>query len=182
MEDIAEQVNSAQHFSIEFEDNGTDRLMFLRYWRETKLCRVFICRSALPAADLTGELGSLSRLLSVVSTDPDIVACSGCSVDYIRAIDQHPSYSRGIQSCFRFETLDLRLLMHKYTYSVFGRIDMFSVLQCLLVSLGRSVTEDWVLESPELTRVSIFCSTQIVASYEVGRACTILYVLQLHCI
>ena len=159
MEDIAEQVTSAQHFSIEFEDSGTDRLMFLRYWREAKLCRVFVYRSALPATDLTGELGSLSRLLSVVSTDPDIVACSGCSVDYIRTIDQHHSYSRGIQSCFRFESLDLQLLMHKFTYSVFGRIDMFSVLQCLLVSLGGSLTEDWVLESPELTRVSVFCFT-----------------------
>ena len=162
MEDIAEQVFSAQHFSIEFEDSGTDRLMFLRYWRETKLCTIFICRSALPAADLSGELGSLSRLLSVVSTDPDIVACSGCSVDYIRTIDQHhQSYSRGTQSCYRFESLDLQLLMHKFTYSVFGRIDMFSVLQCLLVSLGGSVTEDWVLESPELTRVSVFCITQM---------------------
>ena len=162
MEDIAEQVTSAQHFSIEFEDSGTDRLMFLRYWRETKLCTIFICRSALPAADLYGELGSLSRLLSVVSTDPDIVACSGCSVDYIRTIDQHHhSYSRGTQSCYRFESLDLQLLMHKFTYSVFGRIDMFSVLQCLLVSLGGSVTEDWVLESPELTRVSVFCFTQM---------------------
>ena len=31
MEDIAEQVTSAQHFPIEFEDSGTDRLMSLRY-------------------------------------------------------------------------------------------------------------------------------------------------------
>ena len=155
MEDIAEQVASAQHFSIEFEDVGTNRLMSLRFWRGSKLCRVFICRSALPATDLTGELGSLSRLLSVVSTDPDIVACSGCSVDYIKTIDQHPSYAREVQCCFRFEALDLQHLMHKHTYSVFGRIDMFSVLQCLLVSLGGSTTEDWVQESPELTRVSI---------------------------
>ena len=159
LEDIAEHVTSAQRFSIEFEDNGTNRLMSLRFWKRTKLCRVFICRSALPATDLTGELGSLSRLLSVESTDPDIVACSGCSVDYIRTIDQHPSYSRGVQSCFRFELLDLQLLMHKFTYNVFGRTDMFSVLQCLLVSLGGSITEDWVRELPELTRVSIFCFT-----------------------
>ena len=125
MEDIPEHVTSAQHFSIEFEDCRTNRLMSLRFWRGTKLCRVFIGRSALPATDLTGEVGSLSRLLSVVSTDPDMVACSGCSVDYIRTIDQHPFYSRGVQSCFRFQMLDLWLLMHKFTCSVFGRIDMF---------------------------------------------------------
>ena len=45
--------------------------------------------------------------------------------------------------------------MHKGSYSVFGKIDFFSVLQALLVSLGGSQTEDWVLESPELQRVGI---------------------------
>ena len=64
MEDIAEQVASTQHFSIEFEDKGTNHLMSLRFWKKNKLWRVFICRSALPSNALTGDLGSLSRLLS----------------------------------------------------------------------------------------------------------------------
>ena len=101
------------------------------------------------------ELGSLSRLLSVVSTAPDIVAISGCAVDLIKTVDHHPAYPRGVQSCFRFELLDLRTLMHKRNYSVFGHIDMFSVLQSLIVSLGGCLSEDWVSESPELVRVSL---------------------------
>ena len=154
MEDIATQVAATQHFSIEFEDQGTNRLMSLRFWKGSTLCRVFIGRSGLPTTGLTGALGSLARLLSVVSTHADIVACSGCPLDLVRAIDHHPSFPRGIQSCFRFEQLNLQHLMHKRCYSLFGRIDMFSVLQCLFVSLGGSTIEDWVLESPELTRVS----------------------------
>ena len=43
--------------------------------------------------------------------------------------------------------------MHKPSYSIFGRIDLL-VLQALLVSLGGSRNEDWVLQSPELRRVS----------------------------
>ena len=43
--------------------------------------------------------------------------------------------------------------MHRTSYSVFGKID-FSVLQALMVSLGGSLTEDWVMRSPELTKVS----------------------------
>ena len=62
--------------------------------------------------------------------------------------------SGGIQSCFRFKRLDLQSLMQRPRYSVFGRIDFFSVLQALMVSLGGSLAEDWVLESPELTRVT----------------------------
>ena len=120
-----------------------------RFWKRTKLCRVFVCQSDLRTAGLTGELGSLSRLLTVISTSPDIVASSGCPVDLIRTIDHHASFPRGVQSCFSFELLNLESLMHNSKYSVFGRIDMFSVLQCLLVSLGGSITGDWVLESSE---------------------------------
>ena len=157
MGDIADQVSASQHFGVEFEKRGANRHMSLRFWKGTKLCRVFICRSSLAGAGLTEELGSLARLLSVVSTAPDIVAISGCAVDLIRTVDQHPSYPRGVQSCFRFELLDLRTLMHKKSYSVFGNIDMFSVLQSLLVSLGGSLSEDWVTESPDLVRVSLVC-------------------------
>ena len=51
--------------------------------------------------------------------------------------------------------------MHKMNYSVFGHIDMFSVLQSLLVSLGGCLTEDWVAESAELVRVSLFCESNL---------------------
>ena len=136
MDDIAEQVTVSQHFGIEFERRGTNRLMTLRFWKGAKLCRVYICRSGLSSTGLAEELGSLSRLLSVISTAPDIVAISGCPVDLIRTVDRHPSHPRGVQSCFRFEPLNLQTLMHKANYSVLGHIDMFSVLQCLLVSLG----------------------------------------------
>ena len=154
MEDIAEQVAASQHFGIEFERRGTNRFMYLRYWNDAKLCRVFICRSGFAGVGLTEELGSLSRLLSAISTAPDVVAISGCAVELIRTVDEHPSYPRGVQSCFRFESLDLRVLMHKKNHSVFGQLDMFSVLQSLLVSLGGCLSEDWITESTELVRVS----------------------------
>ena len=154
MEEVAEQVSASQHFAVEFEKRGGG-FMSLRFWEGAKLCRLFICRSGLTGAGLTEELGSLSRLLSVVYTAPDIVAISGCAVDLIKTVDHHPAYPRGVQSCFRFELLDLRTLMHKRNYSVFGHIDMFSVLQSLIVSLGGCLSEDWVSESPELVRVSL---------------------------
>ena len=154
MEDIAEQVAASQHFGIVFGKRGTNRCMSLRYWKGAKLCRVFICRSGFAGVGLTEELGSLSRLLSAISTAPDVVAISRCAVDLIRTVNEHPSYPPGVQSCFRFESLVLRVLMHKKNYSVFGHIDMFSVLQSLLVSLGGCLSEDRIVESTELVRVS----------------------------
>ena len=156
MSEIAEHVASEQCFGLEFEDDGANRFMSLRFWKKTELCRVLICRSGLLSTKLTGELGSLARLLSVVSTKADIVACSGCPVDFIRTMDEMPSFTRSMQSCYRFEHLELRRLMHKTSYSVFGHIDFFSVLRGLVISLGGALTEDWMLGSPELTRVSRF--------------------------
>ena len=125
--------------------------MSVKFWKELDLCRVYNCRSSLPLTDVTGKRGSLARFLSAVSTRPDMVACSRCPVDFANTIEY---FSQGVQSCFRFEQLSLARLMHKTSYSVFGKIDFFSVLQALMVSLGDSLTEDWVIRSPELDKVS----------------------------
>ena len=136
MDDIAEQVTASQHFGIVFEKRGTNRLMTLSFWKGAKLCRVFICRSGLSGTGLTEELSSLSRLLSVISTAPEIVTISGCPVDVIRTVVRHPFYPRGVQSCFRFESLNLQTLMQKANYSVFGHIDMFSALRYICGKSG----------------------------------------------
>ena len=136
--------------------------MFIRFWKSRELCRVTVCRNGLPSSDLAGERGpTLARLFSVVSTKADIVACSGCPAELLRTIDELPTTTRAVQSCFRFSQLDLPHLMHKLSYSVFGHIDFFSVLKGLVISLGSSLREgwdDWVQRSPELVRVSIFQS------------------------
>ena len=128
--------------------------MSIRFWKGSELCRVFVCRSALPSADLTGELGCLPRLLSVTSTRVDIVACSGDPIGLIQTLNQSSFFNRGFQTCLRFDSLDLPTLMHKLSYSVVGKIDFFSVLQALIVSLGNSHAEPWALISTNLSRES----------------------------
>ena len=153
MGDVADQIMTQQCFGIEFESKGVYCYMSARFWRGTELCRVYICRSSLPSTDLAGELGSLSRLFSVTSTRCEIVACSVCPADLIRVVDCSEFFTCGVQNCFRFESLSLQYLMHKSSYSVFGHLDFFSVLQALLVSLGGSLNEEWALRSPELSKV-----------------------------
>ena len=154
MSDIAEHVATEQCFALEFEDKGTNRFMSLRFWKGLEICRVVVCRSDLLSSELTSEVGSLARLLSVVSTKADIMASSGCSSDLIRTIDEMPCFTQVVQNCFRFGHLDLFRLMHKSSYSVFGHIDFFSVLRGLMISLGGSQLEDWMQKSSNLTQVS----------------------------
>ena len=86
MSDIADHISTSQCFALEFEDEGASRFMSLRYWKGQHLCRVVICHSGLPTTDLTGELVSLTRILSAVSTKADIVACFGCPPDLVRTL------------------------------------------------------------------------------------------------
>ena len=141
--DLAERIASTQCFVLEFENVGINWLMSVKFWKGDSLCRVFICRSGLLSTDLNRELG---------------VACSECPVELIQTIDHSDYLSRAVQSCFRFEHLRLQTMMHKPTYSLFGRIDFFSVLKSLIVSLGAATGEDWVLQSPDLAQVSILHS------------------------
>ena len=85
---------------------------------------------------------------------------TGSPVGLIQAINHFPYFTRGVQHCFRFDSLALLTLMHKQSYSVFGRID-FSVLRSLLISLGSSLGEPWMLKSPCLTSVSCLCIYQM---------------------
>ena len=153
LEDISTCVLESGRFSLEFERRGHYLEMHVRFWKQETLCKVFVCRSGLFNKDIEGELGSLSRFLSAVSTEPDIVACSGCPLSFIQTVDKSPIFKHAVQFPYRFDNLKLEKLMHKKSFSVFGRIDFFSVMKQLLVSLGGSLEESWTLSTPELSKV-----------------------------
>ena len=99
MEDVAEQIATEQCFDVEFK-NVMAFNTCLSVSGKTDLYRVFVCRSGLPTTDLTGELGSLARLLSVTSTNADIVACSGFPVALIQTINESVFFSEEYRAVF----------------------------------------------------------------------------------
>ena len=153
MKEVGQQLLTTRQFALEFETSGRFKHCYLRFWREDALVKVFLCRFGLQSPALAGEMGALSRLLSAVSPKPQLVASSGCGADFIQVADDSGVFSHTVQSPFRFESVDLEAVMHKDSYSVFKRIDFFSVLRGLLVSLGGSLTESWTLATPELSKV-----------------------------
>ena len=153
MSEIGERITSELQYAIEFEDKGINRFMYARFWKDNSLCKVLICRSGVLIRGLNGELGSLARLMSAISTQADIVSCSGVPLDFILILNNFEFQNRGIQFPFKFNRIPLRELMHKESFSVFGRIDFFSVLQALVVSLGGCIKETWALNSTHLLKV-----------------------------
>ena len=152
--EIGESITSSLQHSVEFEDKRLNRFMYVRFWKDSTLCKVLICRSGVLIRGLNGELGSLARLMSAISTQADLVSCSGVPLDFIKILDKFEFQNRGIQFPFKFNRVPLRDMMHKESYRVFERIDFFSVLQAFVVSLGGCTKETWALNSTQLLKVS----------------------------
>ena len=76
-----------------------------------------------------------SQVLSAIALEPTIICCAGGSADYIEALDKAPSQEAGIQYSFKLLPLKIEKLMHKPSFSVMGKIDLFSMVRTLLVRL-----------------------------------------------
>ena len=161
--DIGDQVLAMEAFSIEYEEQGQFIYVHIQFWKGEDLCKVKLCRFGQTVPFPTGHIGALSRVMSAITKRPNLVSCSGCPQDILRSLDKSSLFNRGIQQSFRFSELDLARLMHRDMYSVFGRIDFFSVLEHLILSLSGSLTERWTLDAPELVKVSIgrFCPMDV---------------------
>ena len=84
-----------------------------------------------------------SQLLSAVSTEPRIFCCGGGSLEFIKALDKAPSEKSGIQYPFSLSPMHIEKLMHKPSFSMLGKIDMFSMLRTLLIRLAGLLDERW---------------------------------------
>ena len=155
MNDVGTHVVAASEYSLEFAQDGVFVLVFIRYWRDDQLCRVFLKRTGRLLGLNQAAIRLVSFVMGVFSTKPHLVSCTGSTLNTVILLDQCPYSAFGVQSTPRFEELSIKSLMHKKGYSVFGKIDFFSVLQFIVVSLGNSLDLDWVLLSPELSKVDI---------------------------
>ena len=154
MKDIRLHVVESGEYSLEFVKQGVFLLVFIRFWRKNELCRVFLKWTGRVLGQSAAELQLISDVMAVFSTSPNIVCCSGSTLETIQAVDNSPFSEHGLQRPLRFADFSIARLMHKESYSVFGRIDFHSVLQYLFIFLGGCLDCDWTLLTPVLSKVS----------------------------
>ena len=150
---------AAGEYSLEFVKQGVFLLVFIRFWRKDELCRVFLKRTGRVLGQSSAELCLIADVMAALSTSPNIVSCSGCSLETIQLVDNSPYFEYGLQRPLRFEDFSIARLMHKESYSVFGRIDFHSVLKYLVVFLGGCLDCDWTLMTPVLAEVGFYLFT-----------------------
>ena len=153
MNDMATHIMTSSESALEFAHDGVFVLVHIRFWREDQLHRTFIQRTGRLLGLTQAEISLVSFVMGAISTTPNMISCTGSTFRTIQLLDQCPYTKYGLQSPPRFEELELKTLLHRKSYSIFGKIDFFSVLQYLVLSLGGSLDLEWVLLSPELTKV-----------------------------
>ena len=156
IKDIGNHVLSTGEYSLEFVKQGVFLFVFIRFWRKDELCRVLKKRNGRVLGQSAAEWSLISFIMSVFSTEHNIVSCSGSTLETIQLVDDSPTSKHSLQRPLRFDDFSIARLMHKESYSVFGRIDFHSVFQNLIIFLGGCLDSDWTLLTPILSQVIVF--------------------------
>ena len=130
-------------YSLEFESTTTRRNLSVSFWEGKELVTITISHCGRDIPVVKSNVLLSSQLLSAISTKPRIICCGGSSLDFIKALDKAPSLKAGVQYPFSLSPMHVEKLMHKPSFSVMGKIDMFSMLRTLLIRLVGLLDERW---------------------------------------
>ena len=169
LNEVGNHIVLNNEYSLEFANDGVFLLVFVRFWIWNQMCRVFLKRTGRTHGQTQAEIALISCVMGAVSTGPEIISVTGCTSKTVQLLDDSPYGQYAVQSPPRFEELQLRTLMHKKNCSIFGHIDFFGVLHHLVVSLGLGLELEWVMLSPELSKVMsvfIMCYPPFWASFD----------------
>ena len=111
--DIGSHVIASGEYSLEFVNQGVFLFVFLRFWRKDELCRVFLKRTGRVLGQSSAELCLVNFVMDAFSTRPNIVSCSGTTLETIQLIDNSPYCKQGLQRPLRFDDFSIARSMHK---------------------------------------------------------------------
>ena len=144
MRHLADVVGKEGVFSLELKSLAVRRSLSLCFWEGKNIVMMVLTHCSRDVPVVQGYVSMVDQLLSVVSTDPTIVCCGGADSDFVKALDRDPTRKAGVQYPFCLSPLQVEKLMHKPSFSVMGKIGMFSMLRTLLVRLSGMLDEPWV--------------------------------------
>ena len=143
MKHVAAVLQHEKVYSFDFTTSNVSRRLSICFWEGKELVTVTIAHCGRDVPSVKSSVLLCSQVLSVVSLEPTIICCAGGSADFIKALDKAPSRKGGIQYPFNLVPLQVEKLMHKPSFSVMGKIDMFSMVRTLLVRLSGLLDVKW---------------------------------------
>ena len=150
---IAVVLEREKVYSLEFTTTSVRRKLSISFWEGKDLVTITIAQRGRDVPSVKSSVLLCSQLLSAISLDPTIICCGGGSADFIQSLDKAPSQKAGIQHPFNLLPLQFEKLMHKPSFSVMGKMDMFSMVRTLLVRLSGLLGEKWTQSTQYFRKV-----------------------------
>ena len=153
MKHLSVVVRREKVYSLELTASSSRRGLSISFWEGKELITMTIAHCGRDVPSVKSSLLLCSQVLSVVSLEPTIICCAGGSADFIKAFDKAPCRKGGIQYPFHLVQLQVEKLMHRPSFSVMGKIDMFSMMRTLLVRLSGLLDEKWTQSTQYFRKV-----------------------------
>ena len=140
-------------YSLDFTTSNVRSSLSICFWEAKELVTMTVAHCGRDVPAVRSCVLLCSQSLSAVSSEPTIICCAGGSADFIKALDKAPSQKAGIQYPFNLLPLQIEKLMHKPSFSVMWKIDMFSMVRTLLVRLSDLLDEKWTQSTQYFRKV-----------------------------
>ena len=120
------------------------RTLSLCFWEGKRFLCLPMLHCGRDVSPTKSYIDLVSRLLSAISVYATIICCGGSNADFVKVVDKSPGRKAGVQYPFALAPVQFERLLHKPSFSIMGRIDMFSMLRALLLRLNGLLDERWV--------------------------------------
>ena len=153
MKVLREVIGSGEQYGLVFEDALGDRRVHLSFWRNDSLVTLalFSCDRLTESENL--DFLILSRLFAALNRSCCPVSCVGVKLNLIKTLDRYFQPATGILAHAPISSRTFEKLLTNPSNLVFGRVDVISVIEHIMMRLRGAHNEAWFLQSPTLLQV-----------------------------
>ena len=152
---LRELLHTEECYGLVFEDTVEERRLHLSVWRNNVPITILLLSCDRLSGGEHLDLLLLSRLFSALPQMSSPVSCIGTRLDVLKTIDRYYRPRTEILAHSPISSKLFERLLTSPTNLVFGRIDVFSVVEHIMMRLRGALTENWLLRSATLCRVSV---------------------------
>ena len=152
MRTLVSRILSFREYSVFFASNATTQECLVHTWDDDALFSVcvLLCSAGqrVPAAELAG----LSSIMDSVPSCQLPLSCQGGSVSLLRVLNDNRIDGRQFLYCHEFTDDDFIRGYRQADQEIFGRLDVTSIFDFLVLRLRGALQESWMEGAPTLRR------------------------------
>ena len=152
---VSDGIISSGVYSLEIQVAGNLQRLFANFWVGDQLQH--FCLGAFPQSIPLGKgiFEHVGGLLSTLSQNVPMVSAVGFTRQLRSALNDQSPFDNKIVHSATFGVTDLAKSLLGPSVKIFGRFDVFTILDYIIAKLGSAVGQDWLSNYATLRVVSI---------------------------